>query len=268
MTMYPEDVYGDAQARERLAVARSRMWATLSGGKNTADPNTSTEVEYRPIADLIRLNAAKSEMRSLLAGGQGSGASDTTKDSGDTNTENGTPYAGNWQITSRGRSYADLLQAEKSKLNTPSPSPAVSGNGDWSPNQHQTAYSASNKPFDPDKAADDLLRLHTRHDGSIEQNAKKYFLSVTKDGSQPEHFENAVPLAVVNPISAQPEYHPDAVDAAYKLVDGSINGIVDRKQQTRLIRLKKRNHIPLNSDQKDYIMRHNGAAIGAFDEDI
>ena len=232
-------------------------------------PDSGTEIVYKDIAVAIKLNQCKQEMQQTLAGVlQSRGITDVTQDSGSSDTENGMPFVGsNGYITSHGKNYIELLQEQRDRLaSQPSPSPAVSGNGDWSSNRHQTAYSASVVPFDPYKSSDDLLRLHTKKDGSIEQNAKRYFLYVAKDGSLPEHFENAVPLATVNPISEQPEYHPQAIDAAYKLVDGSINGIADRKQQTRLIRIKKRNSIPLNSDQKDYIMRHNGAAIGAFDE--
>ena len=56
---YPEDVYGSTQDRERLAAAKAKLWDVLSGSKYNGDPHTATSVEYRPIADIVRLNAAK-----------------------------------------------------------------------------------------------------------------------------------------------------------------------------------------------------------------
>ena len=70
--------------------------------------------------------------------------------------------------------------------------------------------------------------MHTKKDGTIERSAKKYFLNVKKDGSQAAHYENSVPLATVHPISQQPEYHLDAIDSAWKLVDGSATGLANR----------------------------------------
>jgi len=55
--------------RAKIAEAKARLWETLSGQKqNAIDADTSTTIEYRPISDVIRLNAAKKEMQQRLSG--------------------------------------------------------------------------------------------------------------------------------------------------------------------------------------------------------
>lgn len=251
---YPEDNYGSTQERERLASAKKQLWSVLSNSKYNGDPHTATEIEYRPIADVIKLNQAKTEMRSLLSG-QSRGITDQTKDASDTNTASGTPFVGQNGITCRGRNYLDLLQEEKDKANsTPSPSPASTGTGNWSTG-HKTAYSASVLPFDADNAKSDLISLHTRKNGTVEKQASNFFLNVAGDGSEKSHYSDAIPLAVVHPVSAQPVYHPDAIDRAFPQAS--------LPQKAKLIRLKRKNKMPLTSDQKYHVRKSSGADMMA-----
>jgi hypothetical protein len=238
------------QERERLATAKRRLWSTMSGMKYNNAPDTGTEIVYKDIATIIKLNQCKAELTATL---QGRGAVDTTQES--PITKNGVPFIGQQgSITAHGKNYLELI-AEQQDTADNSPSPAVNGQGNWSPSDRQGA------PFDADSAAADLLRLHTKKDGSVEKTAKRHFLHISGDGSDVSHYDNAVPLATVHPISQQPIVSGEAVDAAWKLVDGSTNGIADRAQQSRLIRLKKKNRIPLSPDQNDYVVRHNGATL-------
>jgi hypothetical protein len=95
----------DDDARRRTAEARAKLWSTLSGQKvNASDADTSTAVEYRPISDVIKLNAAKQEMRDLLAGmpatvvKQNAGIRSVVEDSNMTNLQPGQGvYDGGYQ---------------------------------------------------------------------------------------------------------------------------------------------------------------------------
>ena len=243
--------------KDRLAAAKKQLWSTLSDAKYNAAADTTP---YKDISNVIKQNQsavdkAKADWTATL---QGRGASDTTRDITETNTSNGTPFLGQQgRITSRGRDYMELL-AEQQSNTEPTSVPAVDGSGNWSTGQ--------DIPFDSASASADLIKMHTRRDGSIDKkSAQKYFLHVEKDGSQPDHY--AQPLAVVHPVSQQPIFHAGAIDAAWKNVDGSMNGIASYPHQSKLIRIKKRNKLPLNEDQKSYIMRHNGSVLN-MDTDL
>ncbi|MGD0952452.1 MAG: hypothetical protein ABR985_08660 [Methanotrichaceae archaeon] len=57
------------QGRQKILEAKKRLWETLSGQKQHAiDADISTTIGYRPISDVIRLNAAKKEMQQTLSG--------------------------------------------------------------------------------------------------------------------------------------------------------------------------------------------------------
>jgi hypothetical protein len=165
----------DDDARRRTAEARAKLWSTLRGQKvNASDADTGTAVEYRPISDVIKLNAAKQEMRNLLAGmpatvvKQNAGIRSVIEDSNQTNLEPGQGvYDGGYQVTSRGRTLEQLLADQ----DVPTPIPAITnrqtaGQSDWSPDTANDDYSAD-QPFNADKARDDLLAHYTKKDGTI-----------------------------------------------------------------------------------------------------
>lgn len=332
------------QGRQKILEAKKRLWETLSGQKqNDIDADISTMIGYRPISDVIRLNAAKKEMQQTLSGKVpveatpitestvdyrlpsgvriasdvtpgailrlnaakreldgtlsqltaateiavekdrliktmqqgGGGIRNQSEDSGRTNLEPGqSVYDGGFQITARGRTLDELLAEEAKKADQETPIPAIrsrqtGGEANWSPSQAQgkdfDAY-VDDSEFDPSEAASDLLDTFTGSDRRIrKQQASKYFLTVSGDGSSRDHY--AVPLGKMSKTSLTVDYNPKALDNAFAIASGRDNGMAVRALQNRIIRLKQRNQFDLTPEQADYQTRHMSAASPFYSVD-